>query len=109
MYESPYIANSIKLTAKEKGIALKDMLSDLSLGSNTISHMRHNKMISADSLARIADYLDVSVDYLLGRTVSPSELSPEALELASRWDKLNDDGKALVRAELVHAENRTDV
>lgn len=59
---------------------------------------------SGETLMKLADYFNCSVDYLLGRTVSPSELSPEALELASRWDKLDDDGKALVRAELVHAE-----
>ncbi|UQA28483.1 helix-turn-helix domain-containing protein [Flavonifractor plautii] len=47
------------------------MLSDLSLGSNTMSNLRHYRMIAADSLARIADYLDCSVDYLLGRTDNP--------------------------------------
>jgi transcriptional regulator with XRE-family HTH domain len=57
--------------AKFKSVALKDMLSDLELGSNTMSNMRHGRMLAADSLARIADYLDVSVDYLLGRTDVP--------------------------------------
>ena len=47
------------------------MLVELGLGSNTISHLRHDRMIAADSLARIADYLDCSVDYLLGRTDNP--------------------------------------
>lgn len=71
MYKSLNIAEVIKLRAKEKSISLKTMLSDLSLGSNTISNMRHDRMIAADSLARIADYLDCSVDYLLGRTDKP--------------------------------------
>ena len=71
MYKSLYIAENIKLYAKQKGVVLKDMLSDLSLGSNTMSNMRHGRMIAADSLARIADYLDCSVDYLLGRTDNP--------------------------------------
>lgn len=71
MYKSLNIAEAIKTRAKDKGISLKDMLSDLSLGSNTMSNMRHDKMIAADSLARIADYLDCSVDYLLGRTNNP--------------------------------------
>ena len=71
MYKSPNIAKTIKLRAKEKDISLKTMLSDLSLGSNTMSNMRHDRMIAADSLARIADYLDCSIDYLLGRTDNP--------------------------------------
>lgn len=72
LYKSLYIADGIKTRAKEKGVVLKIMLADLSLGSNTMSNMRHGKMISADSLARIADYLDCSVDYLLGRTDNPA-------------------------------------
>ncbi len=71
MYKSLNIAESIKARAKEKGISLKTMLDNLSLGSNTISNMRHDRMIAADSLARIADYLECSVDYLLGRTDNP--------------------------------------
>ena len=72
MYKSLNIAEAIKARAKEKKIALKDMLADLELGSNTMSNMRHDRMIAADSLARIADYLDCSVDYLLGRTDNPA-------------------------------------
>ena len=71
LYKSLNIADAIKVRAKEKKIALKDMLADLGLGSNTMSNMRHGRMIAADSLARIADYLDCSVDYLLGRTDNP--------------------------------------
>ena len=71
MYKSLNIAEMIKSRAKEKNISLKTMLSDLSLVSNTMSNMRHDRMIAADSLARIADYLDCSVDYLLGRTDKP--------------------------------------
>ena len=108
MYESPYIATSIKLTAKEKGIALKDMLSDLSLGSNTISHMRHNKMISADSLARIADYLDVSVDYLLGRQVTESSVPENIQQLLSVAYRLScDQLKDLLQyAEFIESKNK---
>lgn len=71
LYKSLNIADAIKIRAKQKGVVLKDMLSELGLGSNTMSNMRHNRMIAADSLAKIADYLDCSVDYLLGRTDNP--------------------------------------
>ena len=71
LYNSLNLADKIKDVAKFKSVALKDMLSDLELGSNTMSNMRHGRMLAADSLARIADYLDVSVDFLLGRTDIP--------------------------------------
>lgn len=71
MYNSLNLAETIKARAKTKNIMLQTMLNDLELGSNTISNLRHGRMIAADSLARIADYLDCSVDYLLGRTDNP--------------------------------------
>ena len=71
LYTSPNVASNVKTLAKIKGIQLKTMLEDCQLGSNTMSHMLHGRMIAADSLAKIADYLDCSVDYLLGRTDKP--------------------------------------
>ena len=58
LYNSLHIAEMIKTRSKVQGIAIKDMLIELELGSNTISHMRHGRAIASDSLARIADYLD---------------------------------------------------
>lgn len=71
LYDSPNVANKIKVYAKSKNIALKELLIACELGSNTFSHMLHGRSIAFDSLARIADYLDCSVDYLLGRTDNP--------------------------------------
>ena len=71
MYESSKVAETIKNRAKTIGIQLKDMLLDLQLNKNTLSNMYSGSMLKGDSLARIADYLDCSVDYLLGRTDKP--------------------------------------
>ena len=68
LYSPSIIANNIKTYAQQRKIALKTILTDCNLGSNTFSHMLHDKSIAFDSLAKIADYLDCSVDYLLGRT-----------------------------------------
>lgn len=71
LYSSHNLAICIKKCAKEKKIVIKDMLIACNLGSNTMSALYHGKSIAFDSLARIADYLDCSVDYLLGRTDNP--------------------------------------
>lgn len=68
MYEPTKIAEIIKKTAKSKDIQLKEMLISLNLNKNTLSNMYNGSMLKGDSLAKIADYLDCSVDYLLGRT-----------------------------------------
>ena len=72
MYTSQDLAIRIKAIAKEKNTVIKDMLAELSLGSNTMSALYHGKSIAFDSLAKIADYLDCSVDYLLGRVDTPN-------------------------------------
>ncbi len=71
MYESTIVAEAIKKSAKSNSVQLKDMLIELELNKNTLSNMYKGSMLKADSLARIADYLDCSVDYLLGRTDNP--------------------------------------
>jgi DNA-binding Xre family transcriptional regulator len=68
LYKSPYVVIRIKNVAKIRKIAIKEILETAGLGINALSHMNHGRAISFDSLAKIADALDVSVDYLLGRT-----------------------------------------
>lgn len=49
------------------------MLEDCELSKNTLSSMQsRGSWLQANSLAKIADYLDCSVDYLLGRADTPS-------------------------------------
>ena len=72
LYNPPIVAKRIKDYAKIKKIQLKQILNDCQLGSNTFSHMLHGRSLAFDSLAKIADYLDCSVDYLLGRTSNPN-------------------------------------
>lgn len=70
MYNSSNVAERIKATAKTKGISIKEVLKNAGLGFNTMSNMK-TSMPKADNIAKIADYLDCSVDYLLGRTDNP--------------------------------------
>ena len=62
------IAYKIKETAERKIIQLKKMYEDLHVNKNTLTNLYNGSMIKSDTLARIADYLDCSVDYLLGRS-----------------------------------------
>lgn len=83
MYVSQEIAERIKDIAKCKGVQLKDMFSALGIGSNTMQNMK-TSMPKTDTIARIADYLDVSVDYLLGRE---TKTPPEFLTLRATRDE----------------------
>lgn len=71
MYNSQNISKRIKERAQQQGIALGQMLSSCELGINTISKMAKGTDILTQNFAKIADCLDCSVDYLLGRTDNP--------------------------------------
>ena len=70
MFSSDKVAERIKLAAKERKITVKQLLLDAGMGFNAMSNMK-TSMPKADNLAKIADVLDCSVDYLLGRTDVP--------------------------------------
>lgn len=74
MYISGNIAEKIKEIAHDKKMAVKQVLSEAGLGENTMSNLK-TSMPKADNLARIADVLNCSVDYLLGRTENPKSYS----------------------------------
>lgn len=87
MYSSADLSARIKQTAKSKNILIKDLLSDCGLSVNAISQISDKKGISCFPLAKIADYLGCSVDYLLGRTEEPTGYaSPDRLD--SELDEL---------------------
>lgn len=71
MYDTVKIAERITARIKQQGKNTGDVLSRCNLSINTVSHIRKGIAISYLHFARIADELDCSVDYLLGRTDNP--------------------------------------
>lgn len=67
MNNTQIIADRIKEAAKRNGITVKALLEDCELGKNTVGKIAGGTDIGIQSLTTIADYLGVSVDYLLGR------------------------------------------
>lgn len=70
MYYSQEVSERIRKMAHKKGVTIKEILDACGLNINTISKKSESGMASF-SLAKIADYLDCSVDYLLCRTENP--------------------------------------
>ncbi len=66
MYKSSDIAVKIKYKVRDKGISQKKMFAELGISENTLTNFK-TSMPKVDTVAKIADYLDCSVDYLLGR------------------------------------------
>lgn len=71
-YKSLFVFEQIKGLLDQKNISASRMLTELELNKNALSTMKSAGYLPRlESLARIADYLDCSVDYLLGRTEDP--------------------------------------
>lgn len=75
MYNMHKTKDRIKDLCKSKNIKMETLLTDCGLGINAIRQINEKKGMGSYSLARIADYLSCSVDYLLGRTDEPSTIS----------------------------------
>lgn len=71
MYTAHITKTRIKELSKKKKINMETMLEDCNLGVNAIRQINDTKGMASFSLAKLADYLDCSVDYLLGRTDVP--------------------------------------
>ncbi|MDE6781280.1 MAG: helix-turn-helix transcriptional regulator [Ruminococcus sp.] len=97
MYSTQETALKIKEIAKQKGITIKKMLSDCDLNINYISGMAKGKQPTMKNLKKIAVYLDVTTDELLGVTslkaenqsVSMMTQDEMALEMLKQFNRLS--------------------
>lgn len=79
----------IKFLADKQKISLKSLASILGFSENYFYNMKNTKSSpSSEILTKVADYFNVSVDYLLGREEAPkSEIqNPEVRILARQLD-----------------------
>lgn len=82
MYNAQETAGRIKSRAKERNILIKDMLEECELSKNALSSMlSRSSWPQANNLAKLADYLDCSVDYLLGRAEIPDAIHSSTVDI----------------------------
>lgn len=94
--ENAQIASRLKIRCKACGCTISQMLSDCNVNKNFIYDLeKRDKSPSCDKMYRIADYLDCSVDYLLGRSPTPERdggsFSPALQQLLDAADGLTDE------------------
>ena len=57
---------------KEKGMSANGVAKELSIASGTVSEWKKGRSPQNATLLRIANYFGVSIDYLLGKSETPS-------------------------------------
>lgn len=74
MYNSSETSTRIKKLAKEKGVPMSELQEMCGLNKNAVAQAgRSQEGMKAKNLYAIAELLECSVDYLLGRTDNPHE------------------------------------
>lgn len=92
----------IKGLAAKQGVSLQTVAQSVGLSENYIYNLKTRKSSSSEHIAKIADYFNVSTDYIYGRTDNPriasddtaSEYTTEDLRKMARNAKTF-DGKPL--------------
>ena len=82
MYNLQIIENRIMSIADKKGLSKNRLLINVGLNKSVFDNMKKGQIPAVDKIHKIADYLDCSVDYLLGRTdvveVNKGETPPDS-------------------------------
>ncbi len=114
MIYSQETVQRIRLVAKEKNITIKQLLETCGLGKNTIAKMTSGNDIQTHNFAKIADCLECSVDYLLGRTEEKelsSSLSDYELRLLNIYRSLSPQGQEYIQqtADMAALKYKKDI
>lgn len=76
----------IKYLCDRRGISVKELGITLGLGENAIYQWKR-RTPGIDKIEKVADYFNVSVDYLIGRNVPEWASQSEVLELTNFLEK----------------------
>ena len=96
------LSNRIKERCKQNKISVKSLLESCDMNRNTIYDLEKKcSFPSGDKLSRIADYLDCSVDYLLGRTDNPKVNRSAEKHTLAEYSEIAALGGSMTRDALI--------
>ena len=81
--------NRLRELRKKRGLTQQEVASYIGITQNAYSYWENGKVkIDNTSLQRLADYFDVSIDYLLGREEKKSVMQRPTSELVEKYQHL---------------------
>lgn len=103
----------VKELSQKRGISLSKLEETLGLGKNSIYALKRNQP-SAERLQEIADYFNVSTDYLLGRTDNPNIAKDNQEYTSDDLRKMAEnaktfDGKPLTESDIEAIQNIIEI
>jgi transcriptional regulator with XRE-family HTH domain len=92
-------AKRLRAARQLRSLSQSELATKANLQPSAISHFEiGGRSPSFDNLKRVADALDVTTDYLVGRSDSPSVSSATASQLFRHAEKLSSDDLVFLRA-----------
>lgn len=90
-------AELLKAVREEKGLSQTELAAKTGLQPSAISHFESGRRSpSFDNLRRLADALNVTIDYLLGRSQEREAAGPASDILFRNYEKLTNDDQQRV-------------
>lgn len=108
--KNAHIAQIIKNTCKSKNVSITKLLNECSIRKSLIYDLeKRDYTPSVAIIEQIADYLDVSVDYLLGREEEPEKKYDATIsQVAEAFSKLSFSDKAKVMNLIAELSEKND-
>lgn len=112
-YDPAIIAEKIKAECVRQDVTIKTMLKELNIGINAINQINGGHMPRVDTLARICDYLNISIDALLDRaapaTPEPPDLNAAISTVAAAANLSPDYVRGVLRLPPTRSSTDNDV
>lgn len=102
---------TIMSLCEAKGIKGGRMCTDIGISKSMLSDLKmgRKKTLSAETLAKIADYFDVSVEYLMGKEQKEKPLVNDDEELTEYWEQLRTRPELKMMFQLTKDASKEDV
>lgn len=90
--------NNFKIARQSKKLKQSAVAAELDVTAATVSRYESGDMQpDNNTLIKLADLFDCSIDYLLGRDVNGIALSDDEIKLIKKYRQLDADGKNLIQ------------
>jgi len=101
-FDSEVLINRINVLCEYSGITKAKLFEECGLNKNIVNNLKRGSIPSVDKIAIIADYFNVSVDYLLGRTEDSTAETENIITVSSR--PVQEEAKAEPKQDGVTSE-----
>lgn len=98
------IGKILKLLRKAQHLTQEEVAKNINVARSTYTYYeREEREMNFDTLVKLADFYNVSVDYMLGRTINPDFMSsqptysPEEIDIIKKYRTLNEIRQEAVR------------